>query len=78
VLKNSRPDAHPQWSGCMKPYKEITYSGGATIQMMSHPVRTRLLNRKDFPTKFSENLVVQLSVRTAHVHRPDGAHVYFS
>jgi hypothetical protein len=25
-----------------------------------------------------ENLVVRLSVRTAHVHRPDGAQVYFA
>jgi hypothetical protein len=45
---------------------------------MCHPIQTRLLNRKDFPAKFSENLVVQLSVRTAHVYRPDGAQVYFA
>jgi len=32
---------------------------------MCHPVRTRLLNRKDFLAKFSENLVAQLSVRMA-------------
>jgi hypothetical protein len=44
---------------------------------MCHPVRTRLLNRKDFLTNISENLVAQLSVWTAHVHRPDGAQVYF-
>jgi len=44
---------------------------------MCHPVWTRLLNRKDFPVKFSQNLVAQLPVRTAHVHRPDGAQVYF-
>jgi hypothetical protein len=45
---------------------------------MCHPVRTMSLNRKDFPVKFLENLVAQLSVKTAHVHRPDGAQVYFA
>jgi hypothetical protein len=44
---------------------------------MCHPVRTRLLNRKDFLVKFLENLVVQLSVRMVHVHHLDGAQVYF-
>jgi hypothetical protein len=73
VLKNSRSDAHPPWSGRAKPYKEITCSGRVTVRTMCHPVRTRLLNRKDFLVKFSENLVAQLSVRTAHVHRLDGA-----
>jgi hypothetical protein len=32
---------------------------------MYHTVRLRLLNRKDFSAKFSENPVAQLSVRTA-------------
>jgi hypothetical protein len=73
-----RPDAHPPWSGRAKPYKETTCSGCATVRTMCHPVRTRLLNRKDFLAKFLENLVAQLSVRTAHVHRPDGAQVYFA
>jgi hypothetical protein len=45
---------------------------------MCHPVRTKLLNMKDFPAKFLENLVAQLSVRTTHVHRPDVAQVYFA
>jgi hypothetical protein len=45
---------------------------------MCHPVRTMSLNRKDFPANFLENLVAQLSVRTVHVHRPDGVHVYFA
>jgi hypothetical protein len=45
---------------------------------MCHPVRTKFLNRKDFLAKFSENLVAQLSVWTAHVNRPDGAQVYFA
>jgi len=78
VLKFSRPYAHPPWSGSLNPYKEITCSGRATVRTMCHPVRTRLLNRKDFPVKFLENLVAQLSVRTAHVHRPNGAQVYFA
>jgi hypothetical protein len=67
----------PHGPDARKPYKEITCSGRATVQMMCHPVRMRLLNRKDFPAKFSKNLVAQLSVWTAHVHRPDGAQVYF-
>jgi hypothetical protein len=54
------------------PYKEITCSGRATVRTMCHPVRTMSLNRKDF-SKILENLFEQLSVRTAHVHRPDGA-----
>jgi hypothetical protein len=78
VLKNSRPNAHPPWSGRAKPYKEITCSGYATIRKMCHTVRTRLLNRKDFPAKFLENLVSQLTVRMAHEHHPDGAQVYFA
>jgi hypothetical protein len=45
---------------------------------MCHPVRTKPLNRKDFLAKFLENLVAQLSVRTAHVHRPDSSQVYFA
>jgi hypothetical protein len=49
-----------------------------TVRTMCHLVWTKLLNRKDFLAKFSENLVAQLSVRTAHLHRPDGAQVYFS
>jgi hypothetical protein len=54
VLKFSRPDAHRPWSGRVKTYKEITCSGRATVRTMCHPVRTSLLNRKDFPVKFSE------------------------
>jgi hypothetical protein len=61
------------WSGRAKPYKEITCSGRATVRTMCHPVRTKLLNKKDFLAKFSENLVAQLSFWTAHVHRPDSA-----
>jgi hypothetical protein len=64
-------NAHPPWSGRVKPYKEITCSGRTTV-------RTRLLNRKDFLVKFLKNLVAQFSVRTAHVHRPDDAQLYFA
>jgi hypothetical protein len=78
MLKNSHPDAHSPWFGHAKPYKEITCSGCATVRTMCHPVRTRLLNRKDFLAKFSENLVAQLSVRKAHVHRLDGVQIYFA
>jgi hypothetical protein len=54
-----------------EPYKEITYSERTTVRTMS-------LNKKDFSAEISENLFAQLSVRTAHVHNPDGAQVYFS
>jgi hypothetical protein len=60
------------------PYKEITCSGRVTVRTMCHPIRTMSLNRKDFSVKFSENLVAQLSVGTAHVLRSDGAQVYFA
>lgn len=78
VLKFSRPDAHPSWFGRAKPDMEITCSRRATVRTMCHPVRTRFLYRKDFSAKFLKNLVAQLSVRTANVHRPDGAQVYFT
>jgi hypothetical protein len=61
----------PHGPDTREPYKEITCSGHAIVRTMS-------LNKKDFSAKFSENLVAQLSVRTTHVHRPDGAQVYFA
>jgi hypothetical protein len=67
----------PQGPDAREPYKEITCSGRATVRTMCHPVRTMSSNRKDFSAEISENLFAQLSVRTAHVHRPDGAQVYF-
>jgi hypothetical protein len=45
---------------------------------MCHPVRTMSLNMKDFSAEISENLFAQLSFRTAKVHCPDGAQVYFA
>jgi hypothetical protein len=56
----------PHGPDVREPYKEITCSGRATVRTMS-------LNKKDFSAGISENLFSQLSVRTAHVHRPDGA-----
>jgi len=55
----------PHGPDALKPYKEITCSRRATVRTMCHPVRMKLLNRKDFPAKFLENLVAQLSVRMA-------------
>jgi hypothetical protein len=78
VLKFNHPDTPPPWSGRTKPNLKITCSGRAAVRTMCHPVRTRFLYRIDFSVNFSENLVAQLSVRTAHVHRPDGAQVYFA
>jgi hypothetical protein len=63
----------PHGLDAREPYKEITCSGRATVRTMCHPVRTMSLNMKDFSAGISENLFAQLSVRTAHVHRPDGA-----
>jgi hypothetical protein len=61
-----------------KPYKKITCSRRVTVRTMCHPVRMRLLNKKDFPLKFLKNLVAQLSVQATHVHCLDGAQVYFA
>jgi len=47
----------PHGPDALKPYKEITCSGRATVWTMCHPFRTKLLNRKDFLAKFLENLV---------------------
>jgi hypothetical protein len=44
---------------------------------LCHPVRTRLLNRKDFSRKLLKNPVLLLSVQTAQVHRPDGVRTYY-
>jgi hypothetical protein len=68
----------PHGLDAREPYKEITCSGHATVRTICHLVRTMSLNRKDFSANVSENLVAQLSVRTAHVHRPDGAQVYLA
>jgi hypothetical protein len=65
VLKNSLRSLIPHGPDARKPYKEITYSRRATVRTMCHPVRTNLLNRKDFPGKFFEK-----SCRT--VVRPNG------
>jgi hypothetical protein len=78
VLKNSRLDAHPHGPDALEPYKEITYSGRATVRTMCHSVRTMSLNKKDFSAEILETLFAQLSVRTTHVHRPDSAQVYFA
>jgi len=43
------------------------------VRTMCHPVWMMSLNSKDFSAEISENLFALLSVRTAHVHRPDGA-----
>jgi hypothetical protein len=75
VLKFSCPDAHPPWSRCAKSYKEITCSGRATVRTMCHPVRTRLLNRKDFSAKFLENPVAQLFVQMAPSYIFPDAHL---
>jgi hypothetical protein len=72
------PDGHSPSSEREKPYIEITYSGHVTV-------RTRVPHRPDaalkqeiFSAKITKILVAQLSVRTAHVHRPDGVCTYHS
>jgi hypothetical protein len=74
VLKISRPDAPPSWSGSAKSYMEVTCRGRATVRTsVSHPPDSSLKQER-FSAEFLENLVVQLSVRMAKVHRPDGVH----
>jgi hypothetical protein len=78
VLKNCRPDVHPPWSGRAKPYIEITCSGRATVRTSVSHRPNAALKQERFSAKFFENPVVQLSVRTAQVHRPDGVRTYYS
>jgi hypothetical protein len=78
VLKINRLDGHPPWSGLAKPYMEITCSGRATVQTTVPHRLDAALKHEIFLAKISESLVAQLSVRTAHVHRPDGSHIYQS
>jgi hypothetical protein len=78
VLKINRPDGHPPWSGHAKPYMEITCSGRATVRTTVSHRPYAALKQERFSAKISEILVAQLSVRTAHVHHPDGAHIFYS
>jgi hypothetical protein len=78
------PDAHPPWSGRVKAlYGNYLQQTSDHLDDSVSPsgrqcltVWTQLLNRKDFSAKFLEKSVPQLSVRTAHVHRPDGTRIY--
>jgi len=65
----------PHGLDAREPDKEITCSRRATVWTMCHPIRTMSLNRKDFPAKFSENLVSQLSVRTVPRYILPDAHL---
>jgi hypothetical protein len=76
LLKINRPDGHPPWSGSAKPYMKITCGGRATVRMTVPHCPDATLKQERFLAKISEILVAQLSVRTAHVHRPDGVRTY--
>jgi hypothetical protein len=78
VLKINRPDGHPPWSGRAKPYMEITCSRRATVRTTVPHRPDAALKQERFSEKISEILVVQLSVRTSHVHRPDGTRIFYS
>jgi hypothetical protein len=78
VLKINRPDGHPPWSGCAKPYMEITCSGRVTVRTTVPYLTDSALKQERFSAKILEILVAQLSVRMAHVHRLDGIRTYHS
>jgi hypothetical protein len=78
VLKINRPDGQPPWSGRAKPYMEITCSGRATVRITVSHRPDAALKQERFSAKISKILVAQLSVRTAHVHHPDDAYIFYS
>jgi hypothetical protein len=78
VLKINRPDGHPPWFGCTKPYMEITCSGRATVRTTVPHRPNAALKQERFSVKISKILVAQLFVWTAHVHRPDGTRIFHS
>jgi hypothetical protein len=78
VLKINRSDDHPSWSGRTKPYMEITCSGRATVRTTVPHHLDAALKQERFSAKISKILVSQLSVRTAHVHRPDATRIFHS
>jgi hypothetical protein len=69
VLKINYSDGHPPWSGCVKPYMEITCSGRATV-------RTQLSNRKDFQRKSQK--FCRTIVRPDDSGSPSGRRPYIS
>jgi hypothetical protein len=76
VFNFNRPDACLSWSGRAKPYMDITCSGRSTVRTTLPHRRDAALVQKRFSVKISEILVAQLSVRTAHVHCPDGTRIF--
>jgi hypothetical protein len=78
VLKINRPDGHPPWSGRAKALYENYLQ-----RTCDRPDDSTSSSERGSQTGkiFSENLkilVVQLSIRTAHVHCPDDARIYQS
>jgi len=78
VLKFSRLETPSPWSGRAKLGMEITCRDVRPSGQSNHPIRTMFLYRKDFSTKILENLVAQLSIRTAMIHTPDGSQENFA
>jgi hypothetical protein len=74
MLKFSRPDVHPPWSGRVKPYMEITCSGHETARKSVSHRPDAALKQERFLAKFLKYPVAQLSVRTASVHITAVAH----
>jgi hypothetical protein len=57
---------------------EITCIGRVTVWTIVFHRPDAALKQERFSVKILEILVAQLSVRTAHVHRPDGAYIFYS
>jgi hypothetical protein len=70
--------AIPLGPDARKPYMEITCSGHATVRTTVPHRQDAALKQERFSGKISKILVVQLSVRTAQVHHPDGVRSYYS
>jgi len=73
----NRSDAYLSWSGHAKPFMEITCSGRATVWTTVSHRPDEALKKERFSVKISKILVAQLSIQTAHVRCPNGAHIFY-
>jgi hypothetical protein len=71
MSKINHPDGHLLWSGRAK-----ALYGNYLQRTCDRP--NVALKQERFSVKISKFSVAQLSVRTAHVHRPDGVCTYHS
>jgi hypothetical protein len=74
-----QPSKRPSlWSGCTKPYMEIACKERVTVRTTKPHRLDAALKQERFSVKNLKISITQLSVRTAHDHRPDGARIYQS